>query len=266
MPELFHGLDFARVDDRAGNLASLIQEVWRLFLVAMMTAMVVEAALVHAQTGASPSWRSCAMNVSRSLTFLWTPWSLFGSIAVVLVTAGFCFAAWQRSGFRRSIGMLELLRLTLVIMVAVLLNQPEWVEEYRPEERPAIAVFWDGSPSMETRDVVQAGQKAASAVTRHEAIAPLAEPGTWSKLHERMNVVVQPFSTPQAGHGTDLNEPLAKAPEKIANLRGIVLASDGDWNEGPPPVQAAARLRIEGRADFRGRRSAAAPGCPTSSS
>ena len=25
-----------------------------------------------------------------------------------------------------------------------------------------------------------------------------------------------------------------------------MLASDGDWNEGPPPVQAAARLRIKG--------------------
>jgi hypothetical protein len=43
--EFFRGLDFARVTDRAGNLASLIQEVWRLFLVAMMTAMVVEALL-----------------------------------------------------------------------------------------------------------------------------------------------------------------------------------------------------------------------------
>ena len=38
--ELFRGLDFARVDDRAGNLASLIQEIWRMFLVAMMVAMV----------------------------------------------------------------------------------------------------------------------------------------------------------------------------------------------------------------------------------
>jgi hypothetical protein len=43
--ELFRGLDFARVDDRAGNLASLIQEIWRLFLVSMMTAMLVEALL-----------------------------------------------------------------------------------------------------------------------------------------------------------------------------------------------------------------------------
>ena len=43
--ELFRGLDFARVDDRAGNLAALIQEVWRLFLVTMLVALVVEAGL-----------------------------------------------------------------------------------------------------------------------------------------------------------------------------------------------------------------------------
>jgi hypothetical protein len=43
--ELFRGLDFARVDDRAGSIASLIQEIWRLFLVSMMVAMLAEAAL-----------------------------------------------------------------------------------------------------------------------------------------------------------------------------------------------------------------------------
>jgi hypothetical protein len=42
---LFKGLDYARVDDRAGNLGSLIQEIWRLFLIGMMVAMVVEAGL-----------------------------------------------------------------------------------------------------------------------------------------------------------------------------------------------------------------------------
>jgi hypothetical protein len=42
---LFRGLDFTRVDDRAGSSGSLIQEIWRLFLVAMMLALVAEAAL-----------------------------------------------------------------------------------------------------------------------------------------------------------------------------------------------------------------------------
>ncbi|MBM3999144.1 MAG: hypothetical protein FJ297_06305 [Planctomycetes bacterium] len=43
--ELFRGLDFTRVDDRAGSGRSLIQEIWRLFLTSMVVAMVVEAAL-----------------------------------------------------------------------------------------------------------------------------------------------------------------------------------------------------------------------------
>jgi Aerotolerance regulator N-terminal len=42
---LFRGLDFDRVDDRAGNVSSLIQEIWRMFLIAMMGAMIAEAAL-----------------------------------------------------------------------------------------------------------------------------------------------------------------------------------------------------------------------------
>ena len=40
---------------------------------------------------------------------------------------------------------------------AVLLNQPEWVEEFRPQERPTVTVLVDASPSMGTRDVVAPG-------------------------------------------------------------------------------------------------------------
>ena len=47
---LFKGLDFARVDDQAGNLSALIQEIWRLFLMTMMAAMVAEAALCLPKT------------------------------------------------------------------------------------------------------------------------------------------------------------------------------------------------------------------------
>jgi hypothetical protein len=43
--ELFRGLDFARVDDQAGSMSALIQEIWRVFLIAMMVSMVVEAGL-----------------------------------------------------------------------------------------------------------------------------------------------------------------------------------------------------------------------------
>jgi hypothetical protein len=42
---LFQGLDFSRVDDSADNAGSLIQEIWRLFLISMIVAMLVEAGL-----------------------------------------------------------------------------------------------------------------------------------------------------------------------------------------------------------------------------
>ena len=186
------------------------------------------------------------MSVSRSLTFLWTPLSLTASILVVLATAGFCFVAWRRSGYRASFGMLELLRLALVTTAAIMLNQPEWVEEFRPTERPTIVVLVDASPSMDTRDAVQPGKPGSPPRTRREAVAALSDPATWASLKERMNVVIQPFASEKSGHGSDLYTPLATAQDTTANLMGVVFASDGDWNEGPPPVQAAAKLRVKG--------------------
>lgn len=183
------------------------------------------------------------MNVSRSLAFFWTPASIAVSVLAVAVTAIFGFIAWRRSGGRRAMAVLELVRFALVSVAVLMLNQPEWVEEYRSKEKPAIAVLWDASQSMETRDVVDPSRPTQGATTRASAVRALADPATWAALKERWNVVVQPFSRAGTGHGSDLYEPLAAADEKIPNLRGVVIASDGDWNEGPPPVQAAARLR-----------------------
>lgn len=192
------------------------------------------------------------MNTVRSLTFVWAGWSIAVSIVVIVVTAGLCFVAWRRSGYRRSIGLLELLRLAMVCLVALVFNQPEYVEEYRPEEKPTIAVLWDNTASMETRDVTSTETTSTTVTTRHEAIQRLTETHFWNSLQEKMSVVVQPFgaaeSTGQApsAHGTNLNAPLAEAPQRFKNLRAIVLASDGDWNEGEPPVQAASALRLKG--------------------
>ena len=194
------------------------------------------------------------MNVSRTLVFLWTPWSIGISILLLIVTAALCAVAWRRSGFQRGQGILELLRFGLVAYAAVLLNQPEWVEEYRPKEKPTVAILWDASPSMETRDVLQAGRTPETATakprTRREAVAALTDPTTWAKIRGKMDVIIQSFSPASPGRGTDLGEPLTKIPETLRNLRGIVLASDGDWTEGQPPVQAATRLRAMGISIF----------------
>ena len=183
------------------------------------------------------------MNATRSLTFAATPWSVGLSVAALVATAAFCFVAWRRSGYRRPVGVLELARLGCVALAAVLLNQPEWVEEFRPDEKAALVVLYDDSPSMDTRDAVPAGKPQAPPDTRRAAIAPLTRPEAWAKLGEQTKVVFQPFSPQGEGRGTDLGDPLARAPDAVPNLRGVVLASDGDWNEGQPPVLAATRLR-----------------------
>lgn len=182
------------------------------------------------------------MNATRTLTLQWTEWSMLVSIVIVIATVVFSFIAWRRSGYRRSFGMLELLRVALVVVAAIMFNQPEWIEEFRPEERPTVAVFWDASPSMKTRDVVDAAQP----MTRDEAIKPLLDEASWASISERVNVVIQPIAEAEAGLGSDLHAPLADATNKFKNLIGIVLASDGDWNDGPPPVEAAAELRLKG--------------------
>ena len=131
------------------------------------------------------------------------------------------------------------------MLVAILFNQPEWVEEFRPEERPTIAVLWDASTSMDTRDVQGATASPTSISSRREAVAPLVENTFWDSLRERLAVEVQSISPKETARGTNLYEPLASSIERYRNLRGIVLASDGDWNEGQPPVQAATALRLQ---------------------
>ena len=184
------------------------------------------------------------------LTLLWTPWSLAFSVLVVLITAALGWVAWRRSGWHSGVGGLELLRLMGVMLGVWMLNQPEWVEEYRPQQQPSLVVLWDGSPSMGTRDVVSGNAGEArlkhSLQARKEAVAPLTEASFWKPLEEQLEVRLQTFPAADAEATTDLYAPLTRLVQEEPNLRGVVLVSDGDWNEGPPPVQAASRLRLRG--------------------
>ena len=181
------------------------------------------------------------LTIFSGLRFYWTPWSLGVSLVLLAAVAAVCLAGWWRSGFRLGYGLLELLRLLIATLVVVLLNQPEWVTEQRPNEKPSIAVLMDSSPSMNTIDAVAGG---TGVVSRKESVASLANTAFWKSLEERFVIHVEPFSA--SAEGTNLFEPLETAPRRHPNLRAIVLASDGDWNEGRPPVQAATALRLAG--------------------
>jgi hypothetical protein len=179
------------------------------------------------------------MTAVHALRFFTTPWTIALSLALVAATAAVCLVAWRRSGFARGQGLLELVRLGIVSLVALLLNQPEWVEEYRPDAKPVIAVLHDASPSMDTRDVGMTAPR-----SRRDAVSAVTTPELWQPLAERFAVRIEPFSAAPPAAGTDLSGPLATAAERFAPLRAIVLASDGDWTAGEPPLAAAQALRL----------------------
>ena len=199
------------------------------------------------------------MNAARWLTFLWTPWSALVSVMVIAIAAMLCFLAWRRSGYRPSMGVLEVLRFVLVVAAVVLFNQPEVVQEFRPSGKPTVVVLSDDSPSMQTRDVRSsptpaAGKDTATAAapaagayeSRTAAIGPLTKPEAWSALQDRFQVVHQAFSAPDGSKRTNLNEPIASLIDEHPRLLAVVVASDGDWNAGGSPVPAATRLRMKG--------------------
>jgi len=181
----------------------------------------------------------------EGLRFFTTPWTVGLSVALVLAVATVAALTWRRSGFATGTGLVEALRVTIAALVAILLNQPEWVQEFRPEEKPVVAVLVDASRSMDTQDVVAgAGGPAGATRTRREAVAELAMSDFWRPLEDRYRVRIEEFSPSPAASGTDLASPLAAVIERYPGLRGVVLASDGDWNEGASPLEAAQRLRL----------------------
>ena len=210
------------------------------------------------------------------MTFFWTTSTLILSFLVLIAAIVCCSISWKRSGYGRTFGLLEGLRLLLVILALITLNQPEILQEFRPEEQPTLVVLYDSSDSMQTQDVLDPAQPALPPVTRREAVAALtqisdaenvetedtdfeAEPDAkqdsvlskhselWDPISKRMKVVFEPFSSELSNpsQGTDLNQALLRATERHANLRGIVLISDGDWNTGKAPHIAATNLRMQ---------------------
>ncbi len=181
------------------------------------------------------------------LSFVTSTWSILLGVLAVVVVGALGWMAWRRNNYARGSGMLEALRVLLVALVAITLNQPEWLEQYLPDEQPTLLVLSDTSGSMNTQDVLDPNSTAAPPRPRAEVAAELV--GQQLGLEETsLDVVFKTFSSTldQPAEGTDIHAALAAALEEHSNLRGIVLLSDGDWNVGDPPARMATVLRTRG--------------------
>ncbi len=183
---------------------------------------------------------------SSELTFTWTPATLVFGIVLVLATAAVSFIIWKRNNFSRSTFLLELLRVIIVALVAITLNQPEWREVFEPDDKPVIAVLHDESGSMATADILDPDKPATAPRTRTESISEIIKPEAWQEIGDDVDLVFQSFSSKleKPTEGSDIGQALDDLLEQYPNLRGVFLASDGDWNTGDPPAKASTRLRM----------------------
>jgi hypothetical protein len=164
-----------------------------------------------------------------------------------------CWVAFRRAVRPIRTGLLELLRFLIAVIVVILLLQPEWHRTTTPTDEPEIVVLADTSGSMATVDAREntdsAQPKVISRAEQTENILasefylPLLEDG-------KTKVTAETFGTPaesvteESTVGTDLTKALDDLLESRPNLRSVVLLSDGDWNQGKPPVTVAQKYRL----------------------
>ena len=179
-----------------------------------------------------------------------TLFSVVFSIVLIALCMLFAWIAMRRSGFKRGIVMLESLRLLMAGLVALTMLQPEWLQKFLPQEEPVVAVVWDQSNSMDTNDIVIEGDgqtnQQSKTVSRKESIADLIAEETWEPFAENLKVVIAPFSSQLKSplRGSDLDAALQQTLEQHSNLRAVVMLSDGSWNVGDSPTEAATQLRM----------------------
>jgi hypothetical protein len=162
---------------------------------------------------------------------------------------------WRRSQFRIGVLFLEMLRFATIAGLLFLLQQPEWTTEYRPTEKPNLVVLIDRSRSMETRDIPSEESASEPFQSRESVAKQLESDAYWARVSDRFEVAIEGFplltdkgdsASVGQSNGTNLYDALESVLNKDRGVQAVVLASDGDWNRGKPPIELASRFRSKG--------------------
>ena len=176
-----------------------------------------------------------------------TPFYLITGIAFVLFSLYQSWRMIRGPEISRRLLFIEGLRLLISVLIAITLLKPELVRISREEREPVVAVLMDRSGSTDTQDITT---NATEVVTRRAWLDSLSDRAPWNVLGENGRVELSSFGAPdnelseeeRLDQGTDLNLALNTALDSHANLKAVLLLTDGDWNKGDSPVEAAARL------------------------
>src|SRR5687768_13974300 len=114
-----------------------------------------------------------------------SPWALGVAGAFLLASIWFLFRSLRREGRDGAHVALHLLRLLIACAVAATLLRPERVVISKHTEQPRVVVLWDGSGSMNTKDVLT-GDKATT--SRAAWLKEQVDAKFWAPLEKRYQV------------------------------------------------------------------------------
>ncbi len=148
----------------------------------------------------------------------------------------------RAAGRNRLLIVLEGLRLLVAALLVFTLLRPERVRVARRTLEPVVAILRDASGSMATEDVVVDDE----VLSRAAWLDAQWEAEFWAPLEERFRVERIAFDATEGAlePGTDINQALEHAGRRYSHLRAVLLLTDGDWNQGESPVQAATELAL----------------------
>jgi hypothetical protein len=168
-------------------------------------------------------------------------------IVVAFLTVGlflwFFIHNMRNTRNKKSTFFLESIRLLIVILILVTLFQPEIVKVEDKSEKPQLKIIYDSSGSMKTEDVVD---RDGNVISREKQVADTLAKNIHEKLKSRFDVSVENFAGPdKSDKSTNINSSMLSTLDKSSKLRAVVLISDGSWNEGGNPLDAAIQYRSE---------------------
>ncbi len=168
-----------------------------------------------------------------------TPWRIGAGSVLLAVSLWLSVRQFRLGGRRRAEAAAEAWRLFGLLLLAATFLRPERVRVDRETIEPTLAVLWDASGSMATRDATwRAGEKP---ISRAEWIERWRADPAWTALAERYRIRESEFG--RDAPGTDMNEPLDAWARRPLAARAILAVGDGDWTIGRSPIEAASLLR-----------------------
>ncbi len=198
------------------------------------------------------NFRLDQLHFSAPTLYIWLGFLLLAAIAT------YCIIAFRRASRPVRTGLLEALRFLIASFVVILLLKPEWHRTIEPTDNPEIVILTDASGSMATVDTIRnPGSAAPDVVSRSEMAEDVLSSEFYLPLLDdgKTKVSIETFgalrtaeeeteATGDKPSGTNLSQALNDILEDHPDLRSVVMLTDGDSNEGDPPITAAQKYRI----------------------